>query len=80
MVKHTLSHKSKLFFISKLWWLKGLYYASIHPSQKREYDYLKNLRNTYYQSYLEEHRKKTDSKETFILQGKVEVLDELLKL
>lgn len=76
-MKHKLGHKIKLFFLRKVWILRGLYFASIHPKELRKYQYLKELRDETYTRYLEQGRKGNALKEAN-LKGRLDILDHLL--
>ena len=79
-MKHKLGHRIKLFFLRRIWVLRGLYFASIHSKELRKYQYLKDLREKTYSEYLEHTRKRGDKNKTNNLKGRLEILDHLLEI
>ena len=75
-----LSHKIKLIFCRITWWLRITEKSKAHYEALQDYYYLYDLYNIISGAYLEAHRRKPDSEETYKLKGQVELLVEILDI
>lgn len=76
----TLSHKIRLIWARFTWWLRITEKSKEHKKALEDYYYLYDLYNILSGAYLESHRKKIDSEETYKLKGQVELLAEILDI
>ena len=76
----TLSHKVKLIFCRLTWWLRITDKARAHYEALQDYYYLYDLYNVISGAYLEAHRKRPDSEETYKLKGQTELLKIILDI
>ena len=77
-MKHSFIHKIKLFFLRFLWWAKIIECSMLYSEKIKNYKQFNELRKYTYDKFIKEQRKNRSSKETYILQGKVEILEELV--
>ncbi len=76
----TLTHKVKLIFCRISWWLRITEKAREHKKALEDYYYLYDLYNIISGAYLEAHRKRIDSEQTYKLKGQTELLAEILDI
>ena len=75
-----LNHKIKLIFSRITWWLRITEKAREHKKALEDYYYLYDLYNIISGAYLEAHRKRIDSKETYELKGQIKLLKIILDI
>ena len=76
----TLSHKVKLIFCRLTWWLRITEKSKAHYKALQDYYYLYDLYNIISGTYLEAHRKRPDSEQTYKLKGQAELLKIILDI
>jgi hypothetical protein len=76
----TLTHKIKLVFSRITWWLRITEKSKELHKTLKNYSFLYDLYNQLNQKYLESHRRKSDSEETYKLKGQVELLARILDI
>ena len=76
----TLTHKIKLIFCRITWWLQITEKSIDHKKALEDYYYLYDLYNIISVAYLETHRKRPDSNDTYKLKGQIELLATILDI
>jgi hypothetical protein len=78
-MKHKLNHRIKLFFVRIKWWLKSISNNARFDKRVLSYMYLRDMKSKLHSEYIVQARKFPTHKNTYILQGKTEILEDLIK-